>query len=127
MYGGDGRTTFALPDLRGRTSLSFGNGSTLTPRTVGQKGGQERVTLTTQEIPSHRHSAEGSSEEAGSTDPSGNVMATGASPVYGTTPNDAMNANMIGLTGNSQGHENMEPYLVINFCIAIQGLFPPRN
>lgn len=126
-YGGDGRTTFALPDLRGRTSLNFGDGAGLTNRTIGEKSGQETVSLNVGDIPSHTHTASGSNEEAGSTTPGGNVPATTAVPIYQSTPNTAMNANMIGLAGGGQPHNNMQPYLVLNWCICIEGLFPPRN
>ncbi len=127
IYGGDGRRTFALPDLRGRVSLHQGRGPGLSDRRIGAKGGQEMVTLTTQEMPSHKHSASGSNEEADSVSPAGRVPATGASAIYQTPPDAPMNANMIGLTGGGQGHNNMQPFLVINWCIALVGAYPPRS
>lgn len=127
FYGGDGESTFALPDLRGRTSLNFGTGTGLSPRTIGERSGEERVVLSQAQIPSHRHTASGSNNEAVSTSPGGNVLATTPAPIYGPTPDLAMKSDMLGLTGGGQGHENMQPYLILNWCICIQGLFPSRN
>ncbi len=135
IYGGDGRTTFALPDLRGRTSLHFGTGSGLSPRSIGQRSGQENHILTVQEIPSHNHTALGSNQVATATSPKSGVPATTPEPgkgeekqlIYDANADLQMTANMIENTGGGQGHNNMQPYLVTNWCICINGLFPPRN
>ncbi len=125
-YGGDGRTTFGLPDLRGRAAIGFGNGPGLSNYAIGQKGGAEHVTLNTTQIPSHNHSANVVAEEADNNKPSGNSLA--ASQIYRTQAPDAvLNAATIGNTGGSQQHENRQPYLAINWCIALVGVFPSRN
>lgn len=131
-YGGDGRTTFALPDLQGRLPMHQGQGAGRRPRTIGQSGGQEQVTLTTQQLPAHNHSVEadnssGRTGGANSTDPSGHVLANPSNEIYSDrAPNSQMNAQAIGNTGGSQGHDNVPPFQVINFCIALQGVYPPR-
>ncbi len=127
MYGGDGRTTFGLPDLRGRVSLHTGTGPGLTPRRMGQKGGAEQVTLNVTQLPSHRHTVSGDSSEANSVSPANRVPATAASAIYQSTPDAPMNANMLGQTGGTRPHNNMEPYLVINWCIALVGIYPSRS
>lgn len=131
-YGGDGQTTFALPDLRGRAPLHFGTGGGLTPRTLGEQGGTESVTLTTTQIPSHAHdggSMQASANPANTGDPTGHAL--GLAPVYSTDPPSvALAAGTVGATqnaGGSQPHANMQPYLVLNWCIALQGIFPSPN
>ena len=125
-YGGDGRTSFALPELRGRTPLHRGDFYQL-----GQKGGAESVTLTAAEIASHKHSIEATSDPANSRtfDPV-NVLADANKELY-VAPTLAdetlMRAGSIGSTGGGQAHENMQPYLALSYCIALQGLFPSRN
>lgn len=132
-YGGDGRTTFALPDLRGRVAMHFGQGPGLSNRPIGQEGGIETVTLTTAQMPAHSHQAELLAQSgAASTDvPTNAVLASpGASmPIYSTSaPNVQMSAGAIVVedTGGGQAANNMPPYLVINFSIALQGLYPSR-
>ena len=121
-YGGDGRTDFALPDLRGRTPLHKGNGISL-----GQYDGEEGVALTTTEIPAHTHTAHTASANAGSNDPTDRLLAQTAN-LYGAASNlVSMASTAIGSTGGGQEHNNMQPYLVINFCISMAGTFPPRN
>jgi len=129
IYGGDGRTTFGLPDLRGRTAIGRGRGPGLTDRRLGEKSGQERVTLTTMEMPSHNHTASSFNEDGDLTTPSGNVPAKSAAElIYSNeTPDTTMRSNMIGNTGGGQSHNNMQPYLVLNYEIALQGAFPSRN
>jgi microcystin-dependent protein len=130
IYGGDGRTTFALPDLRGRSAIGMGNGPGLTGRSIGQRGGQERHTLTQSEMPQHNHTTtlRGSEEDAISTDPATGVLAAGALYHAGAPdvsfPSSAITA---GNAGGSQPHNNMQPYLVLNYEIALQGVFPSRN
>lgn len=125
-YGGDGRTTFGLPDLRGRVAVHKGTGPGLTPRNMGQKAGVERVTLTIPELPPHRHSLVCAAEAANQGKPAGNELA--ASNIYHAPTSDAvLAASSIGQTGGGQSHENMQPFLVANYCIALTGLFPSRN
>jgi microcystin-dependent protein len=125
-YGGDGRTSFALPDLRGRTPIHVGGGFSL-----GQKTGEETVTLNVAEIPNHDHVLNGVSDNADQVVATNNYFARAGTQVYrqpdSSTTFVAMNSGVVGNTGGSQGHENMQPYLALNFCIALQGLFPSRN
>ncbi|TDN93245.1 tail fiber protein [Microbacterium sp. BK668] len=125
-YGGNGTTTFGLPDLRGRVSLAFGQGPGLSNRTQGEQAGTETVTLTAATIPAHGHTVAASSA-ATSKNPSGAFPAvTGAGSSYGTTGDLTMNAAMIGGGGSGQPHDNMPPYVVLNWCIALEGVFPSR-
>ncbi len=126
-YGGDGRTSFALPDLRSRTPIHVGDGHTL-----GQKGGAETVTLTAAEIAGHTHAAKASSTAANNANPTGRVLA--ASDPGQDHWRNAEAANMTALrsgtvtnAGGGQGHNNMQPFLTLGFVIALQGLFPSRN
>jgi microcystin-dependent protein len=122
QYGGNGTTNFALPNLQGRTPLHNGNGFA-----QGQIGGEEAHVLTRSEIPSHSH-LQGSPAQATSTNPANNVLAAKprrGSNVYATPPNVQLGGQ--GPTGGNQAHENMQPYLTLNFVIALQGIFPSRN
>ena len=123
-YGGDGRTTFALPDLRGRTPIHFGNGHNL-----GQKSGEETHTLSAAEMPAHTHTVQASPTAADTPLPTGNLLATtAAADVYNPANNlQNMSGASVANSGSGQAHDNMEPYLTLNFCIALQGLFPSRN
>ena len=121
MYGGNGQTTFALPDLRGRTPISFGDG-----RTIGERGGEESHTVTVSEMPTHNHLVNAGNSAANSALPTNNFFAKNAG-AYAATSNAAMAAETITNTGGSQPHPNMGPYLVISFAIALQGLFPSQN
>lgn len=123
IYGGDGRTTFALPDLRGRVPVHFGPGITL-----GSRVGEETHTLSIPEMPAHDHTASASGLPPQEDEPGGNYWAQsdGASG-YAAAGDGAMGAGAVSATGGGQGHENMQPYLTINFVIALQGLFPSRN
>ena len=127
-YGGDGRTTFALPDLRGRVPVHVGQ-STGSPFTQGQKGGQETHTLTTSEIPEHTHVAFGTESDQGSGIPSNQVLASAAENAYHSfaAANKQALAPTTLLPVGGQAHNNMQPVQVLNFCIALQGLFPSRN
>jgi microcystin-dependent protein len=125
-YGGDGQSTFALPDLRGRLPLHQGSGFVL-----AETGGVEEVTLTVQQIPAHSHVLLAVTDNANATNPAGQVLAasTGAtiSP-YGTdAPTTLMNAAMGGSTGGSQPHTNFQPYLCVDFIISLFGIFPSQT
>ena len=124
-YGGDGRTTFALPDLRGRVPLHPGNGPGLSSYTLGQKSGVETVNLTQNQIPAHSHFPLCSSDDPNSGSPTSGYSAAVGTPIYSTSQNGNMGAT--SSVGGSQAHENRQPYLAINFCIALQGLFPSRS
>lgn len=130
IYGGDGRTTFGLPDLRGRVPVHQGTGPGLSNRRLGAKGGSENETLTTNQIPSHTHNLQGSSA-AGTTDnPSGNVLATSTSHLFYSntaTPDTAMSNTAIANAGGSGSHVNLMPYLCVHFIIALFGIYPSRN
>lgn len=122
-YGGNGQTTFALPDLRGRVPVGLGNGVTL-----GQFAGEENHTLTAAEMPAHVHMAMGSSATGAQSNPTGNAWATVTDNPFSTqTPNATLNPAAIGMAGESTGHSNMQPYLTLQYCIATQGIFPSRN
>lgn len=129
IYGGDGINTFALPDLRGRIPLNFGQGPGLTDRPIGQKSGTETVTLTTQQIASHNHTVNSKSDTGTSPNPQNNIVAgTGSLNAYTTSAVDNQMGNQsIGLTGGSQPHDNMQPFLCISYIIALYGIYPPRN
>ncbi|MEO7308792.1 MAG: tail fiber protein [Chitinophagaceae bacterium] len=123
MYGGDGRTNFALPNLQGRVPMHIGNGLV-----QGQSGGQVAHTLGIAEMPSHSHQAVGSSLTANAATPGNNFWAsnTGFKP-YAASPDTAMDPGSISLVGGSQPHDNMSPCLALNMCIALTGIFPSRN
>ncbi|HVF75255.1 MAG TPA: tail fiber protein [Acidimicrobiales bacterium] len=127
MYGGNGQTTFALPDLRSKVPLHVGAGFA-----QGTAGGEAAHTVTTQELPQHIHFAQGTSDPASSAVPTGNLLATVDNTTFGAAYNGgsglaAMAPNALGNAGGSQPHENRQPYTVLSFCIALQGIFPSRN
>lgn len=122
-YGGNGQTTFALPDLRGRFPLHPGQGPGLSPRTQGEVGGAESVVLTATQMPQHVHGLPGADEQT-SDRPDGLVPAQGGN--YGKAAAGTAMGNS-GASGGSQAHENMPPYLGVNFVIALEGVFPSRN
>ena len=129
-YGGNGQTTFALPDLRGRVAISSGQGSGLANYVVGQIGGEEGHALITSEMPSHNHQANANTAGGNSQNPQGNYWsadASGGSAAYSSVKNAQMNAAAIGNTGGSQPHNNVQPYLTLNYCIALQGIYPARD
>jgi microcystin-dependent protein len=126
-YGGDGRTTFGLPDMRGRLLIHAGQGPGLSQYSQGQSGGQETVTLLPSEIPAHTHSFNVSTAVADQTDPTGKVFATAANgALYATGPTTTMSPAALSTVGGSQPHNNMMPYLTLTCIIALQGIFPPR-
>ncbi|PEN10396.1 phage tail protein [Longibacter salinarum] len=129
QYGGNGQTTFALPDLRGRVPVGTGTGPGLTTRRTGQKFGEEEVPLTVLNMPSHGHNPvayQGRGE--GQTSPGGHTWGPASDSSYSAeSPNTPMNANSISQTGGNQPHRNIQPSLGMNYIICIQGLFPPRS
>jgi len=130
IYGGDGRTTFGLPDLRGRIPIHAGSGPGLSPRALGAKGGAEKVTITTNELPSHTHDASATASTAGSGDPTGRVPAnTSPTNVYSTSLATAqtLSSAAVSSTGGSQSHTNIMPYLCVHFIIALFGIYPSRH
>lgn len=129
-YGGDGRTTFGLPDLRGRVAINQGQGPGLSDYKIGQMAGKEGVTLTQNEMPSHSHPGQlhASSTGANQEEPQNHLL--GESAIYTDgAANQVMNSGAvtIGLTGGNQPHDNLQPYLTINYCIALEGVFPQRS
>ncbi|MFZ5643699.1 MAG: phage tail protein [Bacillota bacterium] len=130
VYGGDGKTTFALPNLSGRAPMHQGAGPGLTPRVLGETGGYTSVTLLQNEMPVHSH-AVNCQATANTNDPAGAVWANtagrGSPTPYGTPPNVAMSQQAVQPAGGSMPHNNMQPYLGLNFIIALQGIFPPRS
>lgn len=123
-YGGDGRTTFGLPDLRGRAPMHFGNGPGLTSRQLGQRGGAESVTLTTAQLPSHNHNLQ-SAPEGNTDEPVDNYIAGAGLNSFSTEASTTSKATTN--SGGNLAHENMQPYLTINYCIALFGIFPSRS
>ena len=128
-YGGDGRTSFALPDLRGRVPVHVGTGDSISPKLLGQKGGAETNKLSLAQLPSHNHRVNSSSGEADTVSPINKVFAeVEGVPAYGAdTALIPMEPQSITNVGGGQAHENMQPFTTINYCIALQGLFPSRN
>jgi len=122
-YGGDGQTTFALPDLRSRVPVHQGNGFV-----VAQNGGTETVILGINQIPAHTHPPQVSAGGGTSNNPAGNVWANWAGNQYSDQGAGAsMNAGVIGSTGNNQPHDNMLPYVAVNFIISLFGIFPSQG
>lgn len=125
-YGGDGQSTFALPDLRGRIPIHFGQGPGLSSYTVGTAAGVEEVTLTVNQVTAHSH-APLSSSESTQTSPQNGLWASSTSPMFSTSPpNVNMAPGAILPTGGSQPHTNFMPYLCVNFIISLFGIFPPH-
>ncbi|WP_281297804.1 phage tail protein [Flavobacterium limnophilum] len=124
-FGGDGRVNFALPDLRGRTPIHVGNGHTL-----GERGGEQAHTLTIAEMPTHTHILKGTSQAVTTNIPTSMTALGNTAPnqAYGN-PNNlvVLNPTSVSNTGGSQAHLNMQPFLTLNFCIALQGVFPSPN
>lgn len=121
-YGGDGQTSFALPDLRGRTPIHAGNG-----HQIGQKGGEETHTLAVSEMPNHDHAWKATSDNGDAPDPTGNMLGAYLNGYRDETdPTDLVGGTVTNV-GDGQSHENMQPFIAVNFCIALRGLFPSRN
>jgi len=122
-YGGDGQSTFALPDLRGRIPLHFGNGFVL-----AETGGAEEITLTVSQIPAHSHPMLASTDVGSLQSPQGNVTGDTANKIYRSgTANIVMNPNAVSATGGSQPHTNFQPYLCVSFIISLFGVFPSQT
>jgi len=131
-YGGNGQTTFALPDLRGRVAVGTGQGPGLSFYTLGQLAGAENITLTTNEIPAHTHALRASSADATERAPGVDRFlareATAQTAMYATTGIDTtLSPQAISTVGSSQPHSNVQPYLAMNYVICMSGIFPSRN
>jgi microcystin-dependent protein len=126
MYGGDGRSTFALPDLRGRLPMGTGQGPGLTPRPHGSLVGSETVALLASEAPPHGHALTATSSAAGTDSPAGASLAEGDEDNYRPGPTTVDMAPTTS-TGSGQPHNNLQPYQTCTFIIALQGIFPPRS
>jgi microcystin-dependent protein len=129
MYGGDGRTNFALPDVRGRVLIHAGQGPGLSSHFQGNQGGTETETLTVNQVPAHTHTLRASAGDATDAAPAGKVLASsGRTRLYDSgVANADMNASAITTSGGNQPHNNMQPYLTLSCIIALQGIFPSRN
>lgn len=130
MYGGDGVTTFGLPNLKGRVALGFGQGPGLSNYTQGQSGGEEAHTLTISEMPNHNHSLGVVNADGNLPAPAGNTFASSVARDNNNstaTPDATMNAGVISTAGSSVAHNNLQPYLVVTYMIALQGVFPSRS
>ena len=128
-YGGDGRTSFALPDLRGRVPAHIGDSGAGDFISLGQKGGEETHTLSANEMPQHSHLLNASSSDGNTTNVGNTLLAREAGGIYQANANNPVqiHAGVVANAGGGQAHDNMQPYLALNFCIALQGLFPSRN
>jgi len=124
IYGGDGQSTFALPDLRGRVPVHQGNGYL-----IGESGGQETVTLAAAQMPAHRHAMNASTAAASATQGPSQVLGSSAAMrLYGTgTPSMAMDPNALAQAGGNQAHDNMPPFVGLNYIISLFGIFPSQN
>jgi microcystin-dependent protein len=133
FYGGNGQSTFALPNIQGQAAMNQGQGPGLSDRFLGEASGTDIVTLLQSEIPAHSHTIGGATvQNGGSQTPTGCIW--GESPagrgtlaLYATPATGAMNPNALNLTGGNLPHNNLQPFLTLNFCIAMQGIFPPRS
>lgn len=127
-YGGDGITTFALPDLRGRVAIGMGQGPGLSPYNEGDRGGVENVTLTIGQLPQHNHLAYGGTTVGNTVSPLNNHWATGPRVLLysAATSLVPMSSGAVGSTGGSQPHDNLKPYLALNYVIWLEGIFPSR-
>jgi microcystin-dependent protein len=136
QYGGNGSTTFALPNLQGSVPIAAGAGPGLTPRMTGETGGSATTALLTSEMPAHNHLPMGYASDGTTAAPAGDVWAQasepgrhGATPInlFNPTPDTPMSPMALGLAGGSAAHNNMQPYLGLNFIICLNGIFPPRQ
>jgi microcystin-dependent protein len=123
MYGGNGQTTFALPDLRGQTPIHVGGSFNV----QGQKGGSPSVTVNIQQLPTHVHPLQASKDNSGTNTGTGNFLGQAVTLYHGPSTLTTLSPSSVSNVGGNQPHNNMMPYLTLNFCIALQGLFPSRN
>lgn len=135
MYGGDGRVTFGLPNLQNSVPIGAGTGPGLTLRELGEMGGTQAETLMMTEMPAHTHSPMGFAHDGATNNPTGAVWAQSSKPshsgpvpvnLYAATPDTTMAASALGVSGGSQPHNNMQPFLGLNFIICLNGIFPQR-
>jgi len=127
-YGGNGTTNFALPDLRGRVPLSMGQGTGLANYVLGQSAGAETTSLSAAQLPTHTHTLQGSAAPASSDQPGGGVLGRTSQSIYSAPPASvALDPSSVTSTGGSQPVDLHQPYLALNFCIALQGIFPSRG
>ncbi|MCE8006330.1 tail fiber protein [Aestuariivita sp.] len=129
IYGGDGRTTFGLPDMRGRIPLHQGTGPGLSPRRLGSKGGGEKETLTTNQLASHTHDFFANTADATDLGPQGRIVGKGVGVSFFAveSQNTSFSSSMVRNTGGSQSHTNLMPTICINFIIALFGIYPSRT
>lgn len=129
IYGGDGRTTFGLPDMRGRLPIHMGSGPGMTTRPIGQKSGSETVTVIAGELPTHTHAFQASTEGGADASPQGKVVSNspGVKMFIEDPPGVSMASSAIASAGGSQSHDNVMPFQCVNFIIALSGIFPSRN
>lgn len=121
-YGGNGQTNFALPNFQGKVPMHVGNGHTL-----GETGGETAHTVTQSEMPAHTHQWAATTADGTGTNPSGQFFGKAVNNLYGATADTPLSPATVGNAGGSQAHENMQPYLALSFCIALQGIFPSPN
>lgn len=136
-YGGDGSSTFALPNLQSRVVVGQGQGPGLSSYSMGQTGGAESVTLLSTQMPSHNHQLNASNSTGATNTPTNNVLAASYGALedgtqvtvntYSGSANTTLSPSSIGAAGGNQPHENRQPFLTMNYCIALQGIFPSRN
>ena len=126
-YGGDGKTNFALPNLQGRAPMHPGQGPGLSLHDLGETCGSETVTLMESEIPAHTHTVRAAADDAAFKTAAGMYVAAGNAMFVTTAPTRTMAPEALAVAGGGQPHNNMQPYLTLNFCIALQGVFPPRG
>lgn len=127
-FGGDGRSTLALPNLKGRSPMGAGNGAGLTQRALGERGGSQSVVLNQTDLPAHTHALYGSENEVETNEPDGGHLPGNENELYASPNNTVtMNAGALQLSGGSQAHNNMQPLLTVSFIIALNGLYPSRS
>ncbi len=128
QYGGNGTTNFALPNLQANVPIGQGQGPGLTNRVIGDTSGSNTITLTLNDIPQHNHPVNATTAESDTQIPTNNLLADANRNSYVPTPLDAlMSDRTVGVVGSNFPHNNMQPYLVVNYCIAMSGIFPPRG
>lgn len=128
VYGGDGRTTFGLPDMRGRVPIHQGSGAGLSPRRLGATGGAESVILTANQVADHTHTISATTNSASDTLPTNKTLATAGANIYGSGTQSTLADSAVGNSpGSSQSHTNLMPTMCVNFIIALFGIYPSRS